>query len=78
MRVREQPGPVVACASGLAGSWRIPFVRQIRSDSTSAAHDLPNQPVPRAAVGPRLGVHPQASPHWHAAQRGVAKAPQLV
>jgi len=48
MRARQQPGPVVAGASGLAGSWRIPFVRQIRSDSASAAHDLPNQPAPLA------------------------------
>jgi hypothetical protein len=61
---RQQPGPVVAAACGLAGSWRIPFVRQIHSDSTSAGHHLPNQPAPLAATGPRLAEHPAGIVHW--------------
>ena len=50
-------------------------VRQIRSDSTPAAHDLPNPPAPRAATGPRLAGHPAGIAALALAQRGVAKAP---
>ena len=52
-------------------------VRQIRSDSTPAAHDLPNPPAPRAATGPRLAGHPAgiAALALALAQRGGAKAP---
>jgi len=64
MRARQQPGPVVVGVSGLAGSWRIPLVRQIRSDSTFAGHDLPKQPAPLAATGPRLAGHSAGIVRW--------------
>ena len=37
--------PVVAGERGLVSSWRMPFLRQIRPDSTSAGRGLPNRPV---------------------------------
>jgi hypothetical protein len=59
----QQPWPVVAGESGLAGSWPIPFVRLIRSDSTPARHDLPNWPVHWLRY-PHLAGTPAGSPRW--------------
>src|SRR6266516_1650346 len=72
-------GPAAAWAGGgracgLAGSWRIRFVRQIRSDSTSAGHDLPNRPAPLAATGPRLAGTPAGVAALAPAERGGAEA----
>jgi hypothetical protein len=52
---------VVAGGYGLACSWRIPFVRQIRPDSTSAGRGLPNRPV-RCLRLPHLAAPPLPGP----------------
>jgi hypothetical protein len=52
-----------------------PFMRQTRSNSTSAGHDRPNRQAPLAATGPRRAPGRHCALVRALAQRGVAMAP---